>query len=257
MTDKTELSEKNYLDGVDIIYWINLDRAKDRKKYMENIFKDPIFKNIKIKRVSAVDAKKTSEMFDMLDIKLHKMRDAEYACSLSHLETIREFSKTNYENALIFEDDLSLEYKKYWEKTIQEIIDGAPKDWEILKLMCYRWNPYKKLYNKWKHRLGSNANNDMSTIGYLINNKAAKKLTKDLYHNNKYVFEANYQHQSDGLLYQKLRTYVYKYPLFTYKNKNDTQIQLNEPLNHKKNIITRFLKNSFKKNKTKKIKQKK
>ena len=53
------LTEKNkdYLDGIDIIYWINLDRAKDRQHHMNKIFKDNIFKNKKIIRNKAIDYK--------------------------------------------------------------------------------------------------------------------------------------------------------------------------------------------------------
>jgi len=34
---------KKYLDGIDVIYWINLDRATDRKIKMEKLFQDPMF----------------------------------------------------------------------------------------------------------------------------------------------------------------------------------------------------------------------
>jgi len=241
------IMNNNYLDGVDVIYWINLDRETERKKYMEKIYQDPVFNGKKIKRISAIDAKNTKQLFDMLDLKIHKMRDAEYACLVSHLETIREFSKSNYETALIFEDDLSLEYKSYWKKSIQEIIKDAPQDWEILKLCCQRTKPYKQMYTKWVHLKGyKDVDNDVSSLSYLINKKGAKKLMKDLYHNNKYVLDDTHQHQSDGLLYQKLKTYAYKYPLFTYRNNNDTQIQLHKPRYSIKKNITRFLKKTRK-----------
>ena len=42
------MSNQNYLDGVDIIYWINLERAKDREKHMKKVLDDPVFNNIKI-----------------------------------------------------------------------------------------------------------------------------------------------------------------------------------------------------------------
>ena len=47
--------DKDYLDGIDVIYWINLDKAKDRYKHMTDLFKDEIFKNKKIIRKRAVD----------------------------------------------------------------------------------------------------------------------------------------------------------------------------------------------------------
>jgi hypothetical protein len=33
----------NYLDGIECIYWINLNRSIDRKQKMEEMFTDPIF----------------------------------------------------------------------------------------------------------------------------------------------------------------------------------------------------------------------
>jgi hypothetical protein len=46
---------KDYLEGIDVIYWINLDRSPDRRKRMKKMFKDPAFKGKKIIRISAVD----------------------------------------------------------------------------------------------------------------------------------------------------------------------------------------------------------
>ncbi len=245
----------NYLDGVDIIYWINLDRAKERKIYMEQILKDDIFKNIKKERITAVDAKEIKNVYNMFDIKEKKIKDAEYACLLSHLETINTFSKTNYENALIFEDDISLEYKKYWTKTIQEVINNAPKDWEILKLIFLKHNPQKKLYNLWKHK--PKGDNDFGCISYLINNKAAKKLINDIYHNKKYKLEENIRHEADIYIYLKIKTYSYKYPFFTYRDNNNTYIQSNVDYKRKSTMNKFYKKISQKQNKTKKNKTKK
>jgi NADH:ubiquinone oxidoreductase subunit K len=47
----------HYLDGIDCIYWINLDRSIDRKQKMEEMFTDPIFIGKPIKRIEAVDGK--------------------------------------------------------------------------------------------------------------------------------------------------------------------------------------------------------
>ena len=237
--------EKDYLDGIDVIYWINLDRAKDRHKHMTELFKDDVFKNKKIIRKRALDYKEKN-LATMIDASDFRQTEQEYACLLSHLETIRLFSETNYENALILEDDVSLDFKPYWAKTIKEVIDDAPKDWDILKLYikptCI--NKYKKLYSLWDVKtkllyIGEKFKNtvskkdtllDFGSVAYLINNKAAKKFIKNIYHNKKYVLDDCLTiHVSDYLIYKSLKTYVYKYPYFTFKKNNISYIQVNKP----------------------------
>ena len=48
------------LNGIDIIYWINLDRSKERRKHMETVLKDPVFDGIKNERIKAIDGEKDS-----------------------------------------------------------------------------------------------------------------------------------------------------------------------------------------------------
>jgi GR25 family glycosyltransferase involved in LPS biosynthesis len=234
--------EKDYLDGIDVIYWINLDRAKDRHKHMTDLFKDDIFKNKKVIRKKAVDYTEKN-LATMIDAESMRHTEQQYACLLSHLETIRLFSETNYKTALILEDDISLDFKPYWVKTIQEVIDGAPKDWDIIKLYiaptCI--NKYKKLYTLWDAKnkvlyIGKKFENtvpkpkfdiDWGSVAYLINNKAAKKFIKNIYHNKKYVLNSCLEyHVSDYFIYKLLKTYVYKYPYFTFRKNNTSYIQI-------------------------------
>ena len=54
---KEPFKTTDYLDGIDAIYWINLDRSVDRRQRMEKMFEDPVFAEKKIIRISAVDGK--------------------------------------------------------------------------------------------------------------------------------------------------------------------------------------------------------
>jgi GR25 family glycosyltransferase involved in LPS biosynthesis len=275
--------EKDYLDGIDVIYWINLDRAKDRHKHMTDLFKDEIFKNKKIIRKKAVDytEKNLANMMVTSDL---RQTEQEYACLLSHLETIRLFSETNYKTALILEDDISLDFKQYWVKTIQEVIDGAPKDWDILKLYIKPTtiDKYKKLYTLWDAKIRVNyigkkfkntvpkqkiIENDYGCVAYLINNKAAKKFIKNIYHNKKYVLaDCLKLHVSDYMIYKLLKTYVYKYPYFIFRKKNVSYIEVNKPkydnkISEQSYKVIKILKSyknkkSIKNNKTRKNKKK-
>ena len=41
ITDDT--TKNTMLEGIDIVYWINLDRAKERQSHMKNILTDEAF----------------------------------------------------------------------------------------------------------------------------------------------------------------------------------------------------------------------
>ena len=174
-------NSKKYLDGVDIMYWINLDRSSDRRKKMEEMFKDDAFNGIPNQRIKAYDGKNDPEsVFNKLVLRSKTQTDTEYACLLSHLETIRRFNESSYNIAIIFEDDASLEFKKYWNKSIREIMENAPPDWDIILLtyiygseylnnnnMSWDKQPmYDKVFN----------GNYVSTLSYIINKNGSKKI---------------------------------------------------------------------------------
>jgi dTDP-4-dehydrorhamnose reductase len=90
-------------------------------------------------------------------------------------------------------------------------------DWEII-MLCYHANTLpSKLYTL-------NQNDYWSTAAYIINKKSAIKLISDIYKNNLYYLENNIKHAADDYLFIKLKTYVYKYPLFMYPYDNDSTI---------------------------------
>ena len=212
---------KDYLDGIDVIYWINLERSQDRRKNMEKMFEDPIFKGKKIVRISAVDGK-ASNIDSILNDNFEgmlpdKFTKVEYACTLSHINAIREFSKTKDEVALIMEDDMTLEFQPYWKKSLKQIMHNAPSDWEIIQL-CYilpniNETP-KKLYTQNNH-------NYFSTGAYIINKKN-NNIPKMIHSQNP---------TADVYLYQIFNTYVYKYPMFIYNNNESSTIH-QDHINH-------------------------
>ena len=213
---------KRYLDGVDVIYWINLDRSTDRRQRMEKMFQDPVFKGKKIVRISAVDGK-APDIDQVLNANFEGMQPdkftkVEYACTLSHIKTIREFLKSNWEVALVMEDDMTLEFKPYWKKSVKQIMDNAPSDWEIIQL-CYilqdnNLNLPQKIYTK-------NNNTYFSTGAYIINKKN-NNIPKIIHSSNP---------TADLYLYNIFNTYVYKYPMFIYSNDEISTIH-QDHINH-------------------------
>ena len=215
---------KDWLDGIDLIYWINLDRSVDRKEWMELLFQDPIFKNVTNKRIDAVDGKEPGVIGSMLKTdRMSNASDSEYGCLLSHLKTINEFSKSALKNIIVFEDDITLDLKPYWKTDMKQIIDRAPPDWDIIQLYYHSVdNTHKFLEKDYTKNL---ADGTLSGTGaYIINKDAAKKLMDKIYENGKYSLSENYHHSSDIYLYKELTSYVYKYPVFIYKTDNDSTI---------------------------------
>ena len=62
---------------------------------------------------------------------------------------------------------------------IHELIQNAPKDWEILMLGYFSLNPeFKDSYRLW--------NNDWSALSYIVNKNALTKLNSIIDQNNKF-----------------------------------------------------------------------
>jgi GR25 family glycosyltransferase involved in LPS biosynthesis len=220
---------ENHLGGIDIVYWINLDRSKDRYATMNEMFKDDSFKHIPNQRISAVDGKMNPEkVYDSLVIKEKLVSgDTIYACLLSHLQAIKKFDDSKYDVALILEDDCTLEFKKYWSKSVQQIINDAPPDWEIIMLAYILGGEH--VYFNWNEVDGDYLDQlTSSTLAYIINKKGSNKIIKNTYKNNKYELDPTIKsHDADGYIYLLAKTYAYKYPMFIYKSDNDSTIHDN------------------------------
>ena len=243
----TLLNKNDYLNGIDIIYWINLDRATNRKIHMETIFKDNVFNNLRIERIEAFDGKnedmkKYYSIYNNFNNNIH-LNNKDYACLISHLNTIRLFSETTHKIALILEDDITLEYKEYWKEPVKNIIDSAPPNWEIIQL-CLTLNiPDDYLNNNDNYIL--NKNEKLYCLaGYIINNKSAKKIKK-FYKNKKFILNDKINHGADIYIFNIFKTYAYKNPYFSYLTKESTLHDDHLKFHiFSKQIITNYLKNN-------------
>jgi len=247
------LSKKEGFEDKNIfIYWINLDRSRDRRQKMRKMLETI---NIPNKRITAIDGK-NEKMYEMINIDNdeYNSTDSEYGCLMSHLESIRTFKDSAYRIGLILEDDCTLELKKYWDKPLEEkineIIEKAPKDWEIIMLSYIVDN---HPLNDWTNdtefiRFGPGI---YSTLSYIINKKGATKLIDNCelssyhlscYKDNVYTLNINSDHKSDHYIFENTITYCYKYPLFIYENEDSTihSDHLNFHKENKERIIKNY-----------------
>jgi GR25 family glycosyltransferase involved in LPS biosynthesis len=149
------------------------------------------------------------------------------------LNAIKTFSETEYDIALIFEDDVTLEFKRFWKGSLKQIIENAPPDWEIIQL-CYNTTQILTseytLNNYKKNNYGGIA----CMAAYIINNNAAKKFINDTYdqETKRYKLLDYHTHEADHYLYKCLRTYTYKYPYFIYPTNNNSTLHPEDLSSH-------------------------
>jgi GR25 family glycosyltransferase involved in LPS biosynthesis len=217
--ENKKLSLINNIDG---IYWINLERSNERRKNMEKIL--GYFDGIKNIRINAIDGnieKNICEKYfslDSMEKKYPKYSNQEYAILLSHLNAIYAFVRSNdkiYNIGFICEDDVSLDFIDYWKIDLKTVIENAPKDWEIIMLGYFTLKLKRELYEKW--------DNEWSAISYLVNYNIKNKLDL-LKKNEKWICCENDLMVSDNYIFSKCKTYVYKYPYFTFPKNNDSTL---------------------------------
>jgi GR25 family glycosyltransferase involved in LPS biosynthesis len=211
---------------VEAIYYINMDKSVERRRSMQTVLKDEAFDSMDKHRITAVDGTRKDIVpflhkhlkgMDKKNIRFTKM----YSCLLSHLNALLEFSKSKYEIALIVEDDLSLDYKKYWQEDLNTCIRNAPSDWGIIQV-SYLCKIPKQLYTPW--------NNHFCAAAYIVNKKSVLSFLKDQYINQQFVLKKTKYHHSDRYLFKYIKTYVYQYPFFTYVGKDSTLDETNKTL---------------------------
>lgn len=207
---------QSLLENCPKFFYINLNRSEDRKKRMEKMFQDH---NLKFERVVAIDGNKIVQ-------KDHRLSCYEEATTLSHLKAIEAFYKSGEENGIICEDDMSLEFLPLWKKSINQVMEEAPVDWEILELGYIIWphnyHYLNKLYTPFIPIIFNSA------ISYVIKRKTAEFIL------SKHSFaQPNLHHYlkirpvADVLIFDIVKTYTYKYSLFTYPDNNTSTIHNN------------------------------
>lgn len=213
------------------VYYINLDRSLNRKKFMEAQFGRYNITNYK--RISGVDGKQlnnilkdningTSFTNNYLDLTKN-----EVGCLLSHLKAIKTAYDNNLDQVLILEDDCSLDLMFFWkDDKITSLLNKLNKpDWEIFQL--YTGNCID--LNSKNCTLQSGKKDCWGCVAYLINRKGMEKIINFVNSNNSYeIILGKYfnnklfptRGQSDIFLYQIAKTYYLDTPLFFANNSN-------------------------------------
>jgi GR25 family glycosyltransferase involved in LPS biosynthesis len=226
MTNKLSINDKLQYP----IYWINLDRSKDRYNSIINQFHKYNIKNHK--RINAINGKNL-ESYNYI-IPENKRTNNELACTISHVKAILQAYTDNTDYALIMEDDICLALVDKWSTSMNEIIKNAPSDWEILQLSV---SPPKII--KLLHNINSNytpwKQGYYSCLCYIINKKGMHKIKKRTVINNRLQLPNNCNLVADDFIYKTCHTYTYTYPLFVF-SANNSIIMNNRTINYLQRI---------------------
>ena len=132
------------------IYWISLDKSKDRMEWMSNMFKSLGLVNTH--RIAAHDVSSTRRSWQHGTLVFHPLiklvpRTAESilwedhssfkyyyqeaACLLSHLSAIKQAYDDGNEHALILEDDAHLSNDFF--QHLPSLLKSAPPGWKVLQ----------------------------------------------------------------------------------------------------------------------------
>lgn len=182
----TELeSDKTVITDSIGTYLINLDKAKERF----NFVKDNIEKvGFPFYRISAVDGNLLSneEIQVISDVNRYKSyfkmfpEKGTIGCSLSHKKAWEEFLKSDYEFALIFEDDVIFNPNE-----LRSSVDAAIKNkrlWDILSFEILHNGFPLKVANLYENKFLSVYLTNITHSGcYILNRKAAKQYLQKLF----------------------------------------------------------------------------
>ncbi len=158
------------------VFMINLDRSSDRlAKQTQQLDRLAL----PFTRVVAIDGQDILPELDGLNRKGYERRHGksinpnEVGCYLSHYKAIGEFMKSEYDFALILEDDAKLDDDTG--KVIEALIE-VEGDWDVVNLGGRRNGkpvPCRKLTDR--HNLVSYLFRQTGAAGYLINRTAGQK----------------------------------------------------------------------------------
>jgi GR25 family glycosyltransferase involved in LPS biosynthesis len=159
-------------DHIDVIYYINLDKRKDRKKnFLEEMNKIGIDSN-KIVRIPAI----------------YMPQQGDLGCSKSHVKTLETFIESPYKNCIIFEDDFEFTLNK---EEVNNIINNFFENNINYDILMLSSNDIVTPENT-EHNFLKKTLNSQTASGYIVNKNFAKILLNN-FKNSAELLEKNYE----------------------------------------------------------------
>lgn len=137
-----------YAFDIDMVYYINLDKRKDRNIHLINQLKRANVPGNKIRRYRAIDG--DTHSFSRDELELFKRADFMHTPSakkmmgnqLSHFSIFKDMLKNNYDKVLILQDDAVL--RDNFIEHLNNVSNSMPSDCEIVNLGIHEYCSYNE-----------------------------------------------------------------------------------------------------------------
>ena len=214
------------------VYWINLKTSKSRRTHMIKELNKLNAKHLRINAIKLMQRETPPYWFQEVGEKLTNFNISsktmenntlgEIGCALSHIKAIKT-AFNNYDSiCMIMEDDVSFKLYNYWDKTLSDVVNNAPKDWDIIQLNTSNADELWKMHIKENTKEYLKWNKEyFSCLAYIINLKGMQKVLSkyDKKNIDTDVFV------SDKIIYKECNTYTLSKPLFTFQSKFKSTLQ--------------------------------
>ena len=207
------------------VYYINMDKSKDRNEWMISQLSKNFEKYKRIKGVNGYEIKnKKHDIIENLEFfNEFSTSFSEIGCSLSHIKAIKTAYEDNEETVIILEDDAYLDVLNLLDFTLEDLLLELPKDWEILQLSHLNSNKLVnhtktlKTHDIYKHSRG---NYPSYCTAYIINRKGMETILNKI-GNNPFYFSKKMSNNgvADTIIYDVTQTYIICPSIITPYNK--------------------------------------
>jgi GR25 family glycosyltransferase involved in LPS biosynthesis len=227
------------------IYWINLNDSIDRKNKMTQQLSDYNY-NYRIEAVDGRDKEYFNKNYNIKYTTNVKFNTSLIAVICSHMKAIKTGYDSNYKMICVFEDDTNFDMIKYYPHTIEDIVNIAPLDWDIIQLY-YTTTLAEKLNNYLIKGLAV-YKRDLNYSGtcYLINRKGMEKILNNVVETNgTNIFNIKKPIiDPENIVFSSLNSYVVNLPFIYYYDDESTFDSYIENGVDFKNHCNRIQKNS-------------
>jgi GR25 family glycosyltransferase involved in LPS biosynthesis len=223
-------------------FYINLDSDVEKNQFIQDQIQYYDCSD-GVTRISAIDGRQSKPEF--LDI--HSMRypivsnltltNPELGCLLSHLKVIIQGYLSGHEFIIVLEDDAYFKHARLWNKTMFQIVQDAPSDWNILNLysstLCC-----KNFFDTTEYVRHTPEQRCYLTACYIMNRRGMQNILNQIQFQNGIIYlhtdNVNDYHGADEVLFKWAGNTYFVKPttVFAYNNNEamKTSIQNSDDL---------------------------
>lgn len=205
--------------------YINLDRSPERKEQVERNLREA-FQSLHFERIPAIDG----QNWPMDIIKHPDGSPGVNGCFASHIVCMQKLvDDPNERHAIVVEDDVSVEYVKYWKPFHWNLFRDGTDECDIVQLGCV--GPYHGNLM----RLEPKQKQQWSTVAYMITKQAAERIlsmVKGQSPHVRYDLSRVENPYADNIIYGLCDTKII--PMFTHTRETFSYVSESETRENKK-----------------------